>query len=89
MQKEWVGKCKRSDFWNPNTAFICSNHFSFKDFHRDLKNELLGGKHKKILLPGVIPTLNLPCAGRPSISTINQKNKMEAKSLKQVNNYNM
>lgn len=89
MQKEWVRKCKRADSWNPSTAFICSNHFSSKDFFHNLKDELVGGKHKRRLLPGVVPTLNLPYDSRPSVSAINRKNKMEAKLSKQVNNYNI
>jgi len=88
VQKEWVRKCKWADSWNPSTAFICSNHFSSKDFVHNFKDELLGGKHKRRLLSGVVPTLNLPCDRRPSVSAINRKNKMEEKLSNQVNNYN-
>ncbi|KAL4122911.1 hypothetical protein QTP88_015162 [Uroleucon formosanum] len=86
VQKEWVRKCKKADSWNPRTVFICSNHFSSKDFVHNLKDELLPGKHKRRLLPGVVPTLNLPHDSRPSVSVINRKSKMVAKLSKQSHN---
>lgn len=41
-KKKWILKCRRGDNWNPNSSFICSDHFTAEDYVRDLKAELLG-----------------------------------------------
>lgn len=46
-RKEWIQKCKRGDHFNPDTSFICSDHFNVDTFVRDLKAELLGSISKK------------------------------------------
>lgn len=41
-RKEWIQKCKRGNKWNPNTSYICSEHFTPDSFIRNMKAELLG-----------------------------------------------
>lgn len=61
IKSEWVRACRRSDKWNPNTSFICSDHFKSSDFKRDLQAELLKyTPRRKFLLQNAIPTEKLP-----------------------------
>ncbi|KAF0751470.1 piggyBac transposable element-derived protein 4-like [Aphis craccivora] len=87
-RKEWIQKCKRGDHFNPDTSFICSDHFNVDTFVRDLKAELLGYAPKsRRLKEDAIIELNLPAnlvsTAVESASTINRRNRMETKSLKQ------
>ncbi|XP_056639735.1 THAP domain-containing protein 3-like [Diorhabda sublineata] len=59
MRKEWILRCKREDKFNPDTSYICSVHFTEKDYERDLQNELLGLPLRKILKKTAVPTLGL------------------------------
>jgi len=80
--------CRRGDVWNPNNAYLCSDHFTNDDFERDLKAELLGYKPKvKYLKKNVLPSLNLPLdhSQTPlSESSLNRRNRMNVKHTKQV-----
>lgn len=42
MRNEWIQRCRRADKFNPDTACVCSKHFTEKDYERDLEHELLG-----------------------------------------------
>lgn len=59
LQKFWVNCCRRKDQFNVQTAKVCSRHFNEEDFERDLQNELLGGKPRKILKENSVPSLFL------------------------------
>lgn len=41
LKQEWVQKCGRDEKMNPDTARVCSEHFTLEDFERNLKAELL------------------------------------------------
>lgn len=58
-RKLWVVKCKRQDKFNPSTSRVFSNHFLPNDYKRDLFNELLGLRQKKILKEDAVPSQNL------------------------------
>jgi len=45
----WVLKCKRADQFNPDTSFVCSEHFTKDDFELNYKVQLVGGPTKKKL----------------------------------------
>lgn len=60
VRQKWLLACRRDDrIFNPQTGFVCSNHFEVTEFERDLQNELLGLPLRKRLKPGAIPTLKL------------------------------
>ncbi|MBM3939223.1 MAG: THAP domain-containing protein [Sphingomonadales bacterium] len=59
LRKIWSERCFRKDPINPNTAKICSNHFSTDDFIRDLQAELLGQSRRRQLQKGAVPSKNL------------------------------
>jgi len=48
-RKIWVLKCKRADQFNPDTSFVCSEHFTKDDFELNYKVQLVGGPTKKKL----------------------------------------
>lgn len=56
IRSEWVQRCKRQDKFNPNTSYVCSDHFIVDDYERDLKAELLQIESKKILKKSAIPS---------------------------------
>ncbi|CAG7832988.1 unnamed protein product [Allacma fusca] len=64
ISKLWLSKCKRKDSVNVVTARICSDHFSERDYDRDLRNELLNLPTRKILKCEAVPSIfdfrNLP-----------------------------
>ncbi|KAF8770762.1 hypothetical protein HNY73_018252 [Argiope bruennichi] len=60
LSKIWEERCKKKYEFNVKNAVICSEHFTERDYERDLKNELLGLPLKKLLKKDAIPTLNLP-----------------------------
>ncbi|KAF0703614.1 THAP domain-containing protein 4-like, partial [Aphis craccivora] len=83
LQNLWVQKCKRGDIWNPNTSYVCSEHFNSDDFLRDLKAELLGEKSVRRLKPNVVPTVNLPnCLSTETSTAIGRRSRMETKMYK-------
>lgn len=45
----WIKACNRKDQWNPNTSYICSDHFTNDNFEIDLRAELMGIPVKKRL----------------------------------------
>lgn len=50
MEEEKFGqvlKCKRADQFNPDTSFVCSEHFTKEDFELNYKVQLVGGPTKK------------------------------------------
>jgi len=74
--------------WNPNSSFICSDHFSNDDYICNLQAELLGYTPKRRRLkPDAIPTLNLLGhfiqGDKVSTSITNRNKKMEIKAAKQ------
>lgn len=61
-RKLWIIKCHRQDKFNPDTSFICSEHFITEDYERDLRSELTGiprKKHKQLLTQLAVPSINL------------------------------
>ena len=63
LRNTWVRKCRRSDGVNPNTARICSLHFSSSQLKNELKFKLLNippPKKYRNLLPTAVPDQNLP-----------------------------
>lgn len=90
-KKKWILKCRRKDDWNPNSSYICSEHFTAENYVRDLKAELLGYTPKvRYLKSDAIPSLNLPIdhtqTDKVSTSTLNRRNRMESRLKKQVHN---
>ena len=59
LRKLWVAACRRADDLDPDKCVVCTVHFKEEDYERDLKNELLNKPLRKILKPGVFPTLKL------------------------------
>jgi len=53
-RKEWIQKCRRGDHFNPNTSFICSDHFTVVEFVRGMQAELLGSIFKIKLVIGTL-----------------------------------
>ncbi|RZF41315.1 hypothetical protein LSTR_LSTR000029 [Laodelphax striatellus] len=60
VSKQWAHCCRRADkYFNPQSAVMCSEHFTSDDYERDLKSELLKLPSKKILKPRAVPSLHL------------------------------
>lgn len=59
LRNVWIDRCKRKDSLNPDTSYICSDHFKEEDFIRNLKAELMGSKQKKFIHPEAIPSVKL------------------------------
>lgn len=60
--------CRRKDKFNPDTSFVCSNHFDPSDFQKSMIAELGFAKHRKRLKPGACPTKGL-CPKREDVKT--------------------
>lgn len=57
ISKQWAQFCRRADkLFNPATSVICSEHFTEKDYERDLKAELLNIAPKRVLKSDAIPS---------------------------------
>ncbi|KFM65710.1 hypothetical protein X975_24424, partial [Stegodyphus mimosarum] len=59
MRKKWITLCHRADKFNPNTSYICSDHFLVTDFERDMRNELLGLSVRRKLVQNAFPSLKI------------------------------
>eukprot|EP00094_Tigriopus_californicus_P000565 TCALIF_00547-PA protein Name:"Similar to T Transposable element P transposase (Drosophila melanogaster)" AED:0.11 eAED:0.11 QI:71/0.5/0.33/0.66/1/1/3/0/494 len=59
VQKRWLLACQRQGSIPAKYGRICHHHFAPECFERDLKNELLGLKPRRLLKPGSVPTLRL------------------------------
>ena len=59
LRKRWVAALKLKDVPNPDTSYICSEHFLESDFKRDLRAEMLGpaGRKRRELLDGAVPSV--------------------------------
>lgn len=57
LRKKWIFNCFRKDNFNPNTSYVCSDHFEESYFENFLKVKLVGGK--LLLKRHAIPKLNL------------------------------
>lgn len=58
----WLAKCMRADPVNIVNARICSIHFGYSDYFRDLEYELQGKQPRKRgrLKPVAVPSLHMP-----------------------------
>lgn len=59
LRRLWVERCKRKDKFNPDTSYICSDHFRDDDFITNLRTELMGSKQKKFIGKNVVPSIKL------------------------------
>ncbi|QQP38354.1 52 kDa repressor of the inhibitor of the protein kinaselike, partial [Caligus rogercresseyi] len=56
---KWIKACQKDKYFNPKTSRLCSTHFKDSCYERDLRNELLGLKPRRLLKTGSVPTINL------------------------------
>eukprot|EP00096_Caligus_rogercresseyi_P007608 TRINITY_DN25550_c0_g1_i1.p1 TRINITY_DN25550_c0_g1~~TRINITY_DN25550_c0_g1_i1.p1 ORF type:complete len:349 (-),score=71.17 TRINITY_DN25550_c0_g1_i1:58-1104(-) len=59
LLKKWIEPFKMKSKFNAKTCRICCNHFSEDCWERDLRNELLGLKTRRILKKGACPTIDV------------------------------
>ncbi|XP_018786371.1 PREDICTED: uncharacterized protein LOC108967409 isoform X2 [Bactrocera latifrons] len=61
LAKKWVEFCRREDYFNPKTSFICMKHFTRGDFGNSLQFEM-GYARNRLLKRGAVPSIyeNLP-----------------------------
>ncbi|XP_065206127.1 zinc finger protein 62 homolog [Planococcus citri] len=59
IRAKWIAVCQRVDHFPADNSYICSEHFTQNDFHRDLKAELMNLPPKRNLVSDAIPTQNL------------------------------
>lgn len=52
LSKAWLNACRRKDFVNVKTAYVCSEHFQEQDFERDLRGELMNLPSRRMLKRG-------------------------------------
>ena len=74
LRKAWMAACKRKFTFNPETSFVCSQHFKEEDIERDLKSELLNHEKRRKIKFGAVPSLNLlPSA--PEVQEVSARTK--------------
>ncbi|XP_049315041.1 uncharacterized protein LOC105224439 isoform X3 [Bactrocera dorsalis] len=56
LAKKWVEFCRRKDYFNPKTSFICMKHFTRDDFGNSLQFET-GYARNRLLKRGVVPSI--------------------------------
>ncbi|XP_039963442.1 uncharacterized protein LOC120776654 isoform X2 [Bactrocera tryoni] len=56
LAKKWVEFCRRKDYFNPKTSFICMKHFTRDDFGNSLQFEM-GYARNRLLKRGVVPSI--------------------------------
>lgn len=75
VRAAWVHKCARQDVWNPDTASICSLHFTSEDYDPSyLVKRSLMPNAKPSLKPGVVPSQNIP--SHPTRSVMGNGNEL-------------
>uniref|UniRef100_A0A0A1XFK1 THAP domain-containing protein 2 n=2 Tax=Zeugodacus cucurbitae TaxID=28588 RepID=A0A0A1XFK1_ZEUCU len=56
LARKWVQFCRREDYFNPKTSFICMKHFKRDDFGNSLQYEM-GYARNRLLNRGVVPSI--------------------------------
>lgn len=54
IRRTWIVKCHRQDKINPDTARVCSEHFSEEDYEDALRAKLMGNTATKLKKTGEI-----------------------------------
>lgn len=54
LRREWIVKCRRQDSFNPDTARICSQHFTEDDYEDAVRAKVIGEAPKKLKKTGEI-----------------------------------
>ena len=84
IRKLWVNSCTRKDSFNPNTSYICSEHFARRDFERIKKQEYIkkGRCAKKELIQKNVIQLRRPQGLGENLWIVPQSSKNAQKNQK-------
>ncbi|BES92107.1 Hypothetical protein NTJ_04915 [Nesidiocoris tenuis] len=69
IRKVWIQFCGRVDKFNPDTARVCSNHFTMDDFEDAIQSKIMG-RYPRRLKKSAVPTV------RPNPENSEKRQKM-------------